>query len=63
MRGAQLRPRVSPPSLAAQPLTVEKVRARQLGTEAGAAQPVDRLAITALGVLAAAEQRPVWTIT
>jgi len=52
VRGAQLRPRVDPPALAAQPLAVEQVRAGQLGPEAGAAQPADRLAIPALGVRA-----------
>ena len=58
VRGAQLRPRVGPAPLAAQPLAVEQVRAGQFGPEAGAAQPVDRFAVAALGVLAVAEQRP-----
>ena len=58
VRGAQLRPGVGPPALAAQPLAVEQVRAGEVGPEAGAAKPVDRLAIAALGVLAVAEQRP-----
>ena len=58
VRGAQLRPRVGPPALAAQPLAVQQVRAGQFGTKAGAAEPADRLAVQALGVLAVAEQRP-----
>jgi hypothetical protein len=58
VRGAQLRPRVGLPALAAQPLAEQQVRARQLGPKAGTAQPVDRLAIPALGVLAVTEQRP-----
>src|SRR5580693_8348099 len=58
VRGAKLRPRVGPPALATQPLTVEQVRAGELRRKAGTAQPADRLAIAALGVLAVAEQRP-----
>jgi hypothetical protein len=57
MRGAQLCPRVGPPTLAAQPLAVQQVRTGQLGPEAGAAEPADRVAVPALGVLAVAEQR------
>ena len=53
-----MRPRVGPPSLAAQPLPVEQVCAREFGPKGGTAQPVDRLAIPALSVLAVAEQRP-----
>jgi hypothetical protein len=48
VRGAQLRPSLGPAALATQPLTVEQVGARQLGTKAGAAQPADRLAIVTL---------------
>ena len=55
VRGAQLRPGFGPSALAAQPLAVEQVRAGEFGPEAGAAQPVDRLAIPAVGVLAVAE--------
>src|SRR5258705_9371808 len=56
VRGAQLRPRVGPPALAAQPLAVDQVRAGKLKTNAGAAQLADRLAIPGLGVPAVAEQ-------
>jgi hypothetical protein len=55
--GAQLLPRVDPAVLPAEPLTVEKVRARELGEHSGTAQPVDGLAVEALGGLALAEQR------
>src|SRR5258708_7488180 len=58
VRCAQLRPRLGPAALAAQPLAVEQVRAGKLKTNAGAAQLADRLAIPGLGVLAVAEQRP-----
>jgi hypothetical protein len=58
VRGAQLRPRLGPPALAARPLAVEQVRAGQFGPEAGAAQPVKRLAVPALGVLAVGQQSP-----
>ena len=58
MRGVQLRPSVGPAALATQPLTVQQVRAGELGPKAGTAQPADRLAIGALGVLAVVEQRP-----
>ena len=54
----QLRPRLNTPALVAQTLAVEQMRAGEFGTKAGAAQPADRLAIGALGVLAVAEQRP-----
>jgi len=57
VRLAQLRARLGPPALTAQPLAVEQVRAGELGTEAGAAQPAGRLAITALGLIAVAQQR------
>jgi hypothetical protein len=57
VRGPQLRPRVGPPPLAAQPFAAEQVRAGEFGPEAGAAQSADRLAVAALGVLAVAEQR------
>ena len=45
-------------ALAAQPFAVEQVRAGELHADAGAAEPVDRLAVEALGGLALAEQRP-----
>jgi hypothetical protein len=57
VRGAQLRPRLGPAALAAQPLAVQQVRAGEFGPKAGAAEPVGRLAVPALGVLAVAEQR------
>ena len=47
--GAELLARVDPATLAAQPLAVEQVRAGELGPQPGAAQPLDRLAIQALG--------------
>ena len=49
VRGAQLRARVDAAILAAQPLAVEQVGAGELGTQPGAAQPLDRLAVEALG--------------
>ena len=52
VRGAQLRTRVDPAILAAQPLAVEQVRAGELGPQPGAAQPLDRLAIQPLGGVA-----------
>ena len=58
MGGAELRARVDPAALAAQPLAVEQVSAGQLGTQPGAAQSLDRLAIGGLGVLALARAAP-----
>src|SRR5271170_1360167 len=58
MGDAELRARVGPAALAAQPLPVQQVRPSKLGTKARAVQPVDRLAIGVLRVLAVAEQRP-----
>src|ERR687898_3229940 len=58
VRAAQLVAGVDPPVLAAQPLAIQEVRARELRTQRGAAQPIDRLEIEALGKLALAEQRP-----
>ena len=58
VRGTQLRARVHPATLAAQPLAVDQLRTRELGTKLGATQPNDRFAIGALGVLARSEQRP-----
>ena len=55
--GAELRARVDPPVLAAQPLAVEQVRAGELRAQPRAAQPLDRLAVQALGALALAQQR------
>ena len=49
VRGAQLLAGVEAAALAAQPLAVEEMRAGQLGAHAGAAEPVDRLAVQALG--------------
>ena len=50
--------RVDAAVLAAQPLAVEQVRAGELGTQPGPAEPLDRLAVQALGGLAVAQQRP-----
>ena len=50
MGGAQLRARVGPAGLAAQPLPVQQVRPGQLGTKGRAAQSFDRLTIRGLGV-------------
>ena len=55
---AQLLTRVDPAILAAQPLAVEQVRARELGAQPGAAQPLDRLAIQALGARARRSAAP-----
>ena len=57
MARAQLLARVDPAALAAQPLAVEQVGAGELEAHAGAAKPLDRLAVEALGGLAVAEQR------
>ena len=57
VRGAQLLARVHAPALAAQPFAVEQVGARELGADARAAEPLDRLAVEALGVVAVAQQR------
>jgi hypothetical protein len=55
VRGAQLDPRVGAAALAAQPLAVQQVRAGKLGPEAGAAEPLGRLAVQPLGVVADAD--------
>jgi hypothetical protein len=57
VRGAQLLARVTAAALAAQPLAVEQVRAGQLRADPGAAEPLDRLEIPALGAGVVAEQR------
>ena len=49
MGRAQLLARVDPAILAAQPLAIEQVRAGELRTQPGAAQPLDRLAIQLVG--------------
>src|SRR5580692_1518900 len=54
---AQLLARVDAPALAAQPLPVQQMRAGEIWAQLRPAQPVDCLAITALGVRALAEQR------
>ena len=55
--GPQLLASVGAPVLAAQPLAVEQVRAGQFGPERSTAEPVDRLAVEALGGPALAQQR------
>ena len=57
MGGAQLLARVGAAALAAQPFAVQQVGAGQLGTEPGAAQPVDRLPVVSLGGFSLAQQR------
>ena len=57
MRGAELGARVHAAILATQPLAVEQVRAGELGPQPGAAQPLDRLAVQAIGDFAVARQR------
>ena len=47
----QLRARVDAATFAAQPLSVEQVRARELRAQARAPQPLDRFLVGALGVL------------
>src|SRR3954454_2529957 len=56
--GTELDTRVAAAILAAQPLPVEQLSPGELGTQAGAAQPLDRLAIQALGTRALAQERP-----
>src|SRR3954454_15936020 len=58
VRRAQLRTRIAPAVLTAQPLAVEQMAARELGAEPPAAQPVNRFAIEAVGCVALAQQRP-----
>ena len=48
---------VEPPVLATEPLAVEQVGPGQLGPQRGAAQPLDRLGVALLGLLAFADQR------
>src|SRR5271168_5442575 len=55
--GAQLLARVDAAVLASQPFTVEQVGAGERPADAGAAEPVDRLAVEAIGNLAVAQQR------
>jgi hypothetical protein len=55
--GAQLLASVQAPALASQPFAVDEMGAGVLHVDAGAAQPVDRLAIQALRILALREQR------
>src|SRR5207237_7208387 len=49
--------RVEAAAFAAQPFAVEKMGTGELDADAGAAEPVDRLPIEALGGLAVAQQR------
>ncbi|MGH3224270.1 MAG: ATP-binding protein, partial [Streptosporangiaceae bacterium] len=55
--GAQLLPGLRAAALAAQPFAVEQVGAGKLRAKLGAAQPVDRLPVQAVGGLALAHQR------
>src|SRR5207302_2825408 len=47
---------VGAPAPAAEPLAVEEMGPGELDTDAGSAEPVDRLPVEALGVLAVAQQ-------
>src|SRR3954447_26149450 len=55
-RGAQLLAGVDPAALAAQPLAVEEMGARQINAEARALEALDRLPVEAVDGIAAAEQ-------
>ena len=57
MGDPQLLASVGTAVLAAQPLAVEQVRAGEFGPQRSTAEPVDRLAVEALGGLALAQQR------
>jgi hypothetical protein len=57
VRGAQLFAGIDAPVLASQPFSVEQVGAAERPADAGAAKPVDRLAIEALGCIAVAQHR------
>ena len=48
---------VEPPVLAAEPLAVQQVGPGEFGPQPGAAEPLDRLGVALLGLLAVAEQR------
>jgi len=52
MGDAELLARVRPPILATQSLPVDEIRASELGTQTGAAEPLDRLTKQELGCLA-----------
>ena len=58
MGGAQLLARVDAAILAAQPFTVEEVRAGDLRAEPGAPEPLDGLAVQLVGGGPVAQQRP-----
>src|SRR6185312_12949285 len=49
---------VDAPAFAAQPLAVVQMRTGELDTHAGTGQPLDRLPIQALGLVALAQQSP-----
>ena len=57
MGDVKLCPRVDPGALPAQPLSVQQVRAGEVGADAGTAKPLDRLAVPALGGVALAQLR------
>ena len=56
-RGAQLVAGVEAARLAPQPFAIEQVGPRELHAHAGAAQPLDRFVVEAIGGVAVAEQR------
>jgi hypothetical protein len=54
---ASLLARVDTPVLAAQPFAVDEVGAAELAADGGATEPIDRLAVGALGGWTVAQQR------
>ena len=57
MRDAQLLSRVESSALTAQPLAVQKARARELRTYSRPVQPLNRFRVEMLGLVTAAEER------
>jgi hypothetical protein len=57
MGSTQLLSSVNPTALAAQPLPVEQMGAGEVGADASAGKPFDRLPVPALSDLAFAQQR------
>ena len=58
MRGLQLGAGLATPALPAQPLAVHQMCAGQFSTDAGAAEPLDRLPVEVLGLLVVGQQGP-----
>src|SRR4051794_16856141 len=57
LSGSQLLARIEPATLAAQPLPVQQAGARKLHAHARPRQPLNRLEVEALGLIAVAQQR------